>query len=101
MPYYFVPDKYGIFIDSTYYTRFDLCAQSDAACVIEAHLGGSEEFVLPLHLFTGDNAQIAASYAETAGHAALPPVWAFSPWMVMQATNREARKRLSAFTQLK
>lgn len=27
--------------------------------------------------------------------------WAFSPWMVMQATNREARKRLSAFTQLK
>ncbi|HGE9178512.1 TPA: isopentenyl-diphosphate delta-isomerase, partial [Escherichia coli] len=24
-----------------------------------------------------------------------------SPWMVMQATNREARKRLSAFTQLK
>ncbi|EJG7501027.1 isopentenyl-diphosphate delta-isomerase, partial [Escherichia coli] len=23
------------------------------------------------------------------------------PWMVMQATNREARKRLSAFTQLK
>ncbi len=27
--------------------------------------------------------------------------WAFSPWMVMQATNREARIRLSAFTQLK
>ena len=27
--------------------------------------------------------------------------WAFSPWMVMQATNREARKRLSAFTKLK
>lgn len=27
--------------------------------------------------------------------------WAFSPWMVMQATNREARKRLSAFTHLK
>ena len=90
VPYYFVPDKYGIFIDSTYYTRFDLCAQSDAACVIEAHLGGSEEFVLPLHLFTGDNAQIAASYAETAGHAVLPPVWAFSPWISANEWNRQS-----------
>ena len=27
--------------------------------------------------------------------------WAFSPWMVMQAANSEARKQLSAFTQLK
>ena len=89
VPYYFVPDKYGIFIDSTYYTRFDLCAQSDASCVIEARLGGTEDFALPLHFFTGNNAQIAASYAETAGHAALPPVWAFSPWISANEWNRQ------------
>lgn len=89
VPYYFVPDKYGIFIDSTYYTRFDLCAQSDASCVIEARLGGTEDFALPLHFFTGNNAQIAASYAETAGHAVLPPVWAFSPWISANEWNRQ------------
>ena len=89
VPYYFVPDKYGIFIDSTYYTRFDLCAQSDAACVIEVRLGGTKDFALPLHFFTGNNAQIAASYAETAGHAALPPVWAFSPWISANEWNRQ------------
>ena len=90
VPYYFVPDKYGLFVDSTYYSRFDLCAQSDTVCVIEARLGGTEEFALPLHFFTGDNAQIAASYAETAGHAVLPPVWAFSPWISANEWNRQS-----------
>lgn len=89
VPYYFVPDKYGLFVDTTYYSRFDLCMQSDASCVIEARLGGTEDFALPLHFFTGNNAQIAASYAETAGHAALPPVWAFSPWISANEWNRQ------------
>lgn len=90
VPYYFVPEKYGLFVDSTYYSRFELCTQSDTACVIEARLGGTEDFALPLYFFTGDNAQIAAGYAAAAGRAALPPVWAFSPWISANEWNRQS-----------
>lgn len=90
VPYYFVPEKYGLFVDSTYYSRFDVCAQSDTVCVIEARLGGTEDFALPLHFFTGDNAQIAAGYAAAAGRAALPPVWAFSPWISANEWNKQS-----------
>lgn len=82
IPYFFVPDKYGLYVDSTYYSRFEMCtANTGDTCVIEVDMGGTDGFELPVYLFSGDNGQIAASYAAVAGQAALPPVWAFGPWI--------------------
>lgn len=91
VPYYFVPDRYGLFADSTYYSRFEMCTDNTGdACVIEVDMGGTEAFELPIYLFTGSNAQIAASYAAVAGQAALPPVWAFGPWISANEWNRQS-----------
>lgn len=91
VPYYFVPNRYGLFVDSTYYSRFEMCTVNTGnACVIEVDMGGTEAFELPIHLFTGSNAQIAASYAAVAGQAALPPVWAFGPWISANEWNRQS-----------
>ena len=91
VPYYFVPGRYGLFVDSTYYSRFEMCtANTGDACVIEVDMGGTEEFELPVYLFTGDNAQIAASYAAAAGQAELPPVWAFGPWISANEWNKQS-----------
>lgn len=91
VPYYFVPDRYGLFVDSTYYSRFEMCTiNTGNTCVIEVDMGGTEDFELPVHLFTGDNAQIAAAYASVAGKAELPPVWAFGPWISANEWNKQS-----------
>ena len=91
VPYYFVPDKYGLFVDSTYYSKFEMCtANTGDTCVIDVDMGGTEAFALPIYLFAGDNAQIAASYAAVAGQAELPPVWAFGPWISANEWNKQS-----------
>ncbi len=91
VPYYFVPNKYGLFVDSTYYSRFEMCTANTAGkCVIEVDMGGTGKFKLPIYLFTGDNAKIMASYADVSGKAELPPVWAFGPWISANEWNRQS-----------
>ena len=34
-----------------------------------------------LHIFLGDNEEIAAEYADVNGHAAMPPEWSFGTWL--------------------
>lgn len=91
VPYYFVPEKYGLYVDSTYYSCFEMCTYAhEDSCVIEIDAGGTEAFSVPVYLFTGDNAQIAASYAGVAGKAELPPVWAFGPWISANEWNKQS-----------
>lgn len=91
VPYYFVPNKYGLFVDSTYYSSFAMAtSEHEDTCVIEIDTGSSTEFSVPIYLFAGDNSQIAASYARVAGQAALPPVWAFGPWLSANEWNRQS-----------
>lgn len=81
VPYYFVPDRYGLFVDSTYYSQFSMCDAVEDACVITVNTGGEEAFHVPIYFMMGTNTDISASYATLAGHAELPPVWAFGPWL--------------------
>lgn len=91
VPYYFVPDKYGLYVDSTHYSQFDMCSTShENSCVIEIHTGATDQFSVPIHLFTGTNAEIASSYASVAGSAELPPIWAFGPWISANEWNKQS-----------
>lgn len=91
VPYYFVPNRYGLFVDSTYYSSFSMCTeQNENTCIIEVDAGGAAEFTLPVYLFAGNNAEIAAGYAKVAGKAELPPVWAFGPWISANEWNRQS-----------
>ncbi len=90
VPYYFVPNTYGLFVDSTYYSRFSMCADKSDACVIEVNTGGKEAFSVPIYFLAGNNENIAASYARLAGKAELPPVWAFGPWISANEWNKQS-----------
>lgn len=91
VPYYFVPDRYGLFVDSTYFSSFAMAAQGrEDTCVIEIDTGGTGEFSVPVYLFAGNNRQIADSYAAVAGRAVLPPVWAFGPWISANEWDRQS-----------
>lgn len=90
VPYYFVPDTYGLYVDSTYYARFSMDDERAGACVIEAYTGGEADAAVPFYLFSGTNETISGQYADVAGHAVLPPAWAFGPWISANEWNRQS-----------
>lgn len=89
VPFYFVPDKYGLFVDSSCYSRFDMCAEREDACVVEVYADGGG-LCVPFYFITGDNAAILSKYSELAGKAELPPAWAFGPWISANEWNRQS-----------
>ena len=87
VPYYFVPDTYGLYVDSTYYTRFAIDTERENVCTIETAV---RDTGAAFYLFAGDNAAIAEGYACVAGNPVLPPVWAFGPWISANEWNRQS-----------
>lgn len=90
VPFYFVPDKYGLFVDSTCYSRFAMCSEREDACVVEVYTEDGDELSVPFYFITGDNADILSKYSELAGKAELPPAWAFGPWISANEWNRQS-----------
>lgn len=90
VPFYFVPDKYGLFVDSTCYSRFAMCSEREDACVVEVYTEDGDELSVPFYFITGDNADILSKYSELAGKAELPPSWAFGPWISANEWNRQS-----------
>ncbi len=87
VPYYFVPNTYGLYVDSTYYSRFAIDTERKNVCTVETAV---RDTGAAFYLFCGDNAAIAEGYACAAGKAVLPPVWAFGPWISANEWNRQS-----------
>lgn len=90
VPFFFVPDKYGLFVDSTCYSRFAMCSEREDACVVEVYTEDGDELSVPFYFITGGNADILSKYSELAGKAELPPAWAFGPWISANEWNRQS-----------
>jgi alpha-glucosidase (family GH31 glycosyl hydrolase) len=89
VPYYFVPDKYGFYIDSTYYSRFNIDTARDNVCRIDVTTGGDKNTGVDFYFFAGSNQEIADSYTDIVGKPVLPPVWAFGPWISANEWNKQ------------
>ena len=81
VPYYFVPDKYGFYLDSTYYSRFDMAKTQNNVNDVYATLGGDSDKTSTAYLFFGRNEQISDGFSDVVGKAQMLPVWAFGPWI--------------------
>lgn len=90
VPYYFVPDTYGLYVDSTGYSRFSMDDERPGACVIETRTDSGRDLSVPFYFYGGTNAEIAGQYAKTAGLPVLPPVWTFGPWISANEWNRQS-----------
>ena len=90
-PYYFVPNRYGLFVDSTYYSSFSMCTeQNENTCIIEVDAGGAAEFTLPVYLFAGNNAEIAAGYARSPERRNCRRCGRCGPWISANEWNRQS-----------
>jgi 1,3-alpha-isomaltosidase len=80
IPFLLSSAGYGIFVKSSRWMQFDLCASQGDRWTLEADLG--PEGKLPLTWFVDpDPIKIIGQFATHTGPVVLPPEWAFGLWM--------------------
>ncbi|MFN8528654.1 MAG: glycoside hydrolase family 31 protein [Anaerolineae bacterium] len=90
VPFLLSSAGYGVWVKSSRWMQFDLCATSPNEWVLEADL--SDEQSLELSWFTGtDPLAILRQFTDLTGKPVLPPLWTFGLWMSSNEWNSQAR----------
>lgn len=94
VPYYLCNNRYGLFVDTNQYVRFDMAKTNPEHITIYIDMQNTAQQV---YLFFGENEQISAQYAAVAGHASPMPAWAYGVWLSANEwnTQSEAMEQLS------
>jgi alpha-glucosidase (family GH31 glycosyl hydrolase) len=98
IPFLLSSEGYGIWVESSRWMQFDLCASQEDVWRLEADLPTDAQ--LRLHRFTGDALQVVAQFARKTGPVVLPPEWSFGLWMSGNEWNSQARVEHEVSTSL-
>ncbi len=95
MPFFVTEAGYGMHVATDRYVRFGLAPQLPGTMIIEAKTD-PDRLSLQSAVFLGTPADIVRAYSQSTGLTALPPKWAFGPWMSGNAwnTQREVEEQL-------
>lgn len=101
MPFFVTEAGYGMHVATDRYVRFALVPRLPGTMVIEAQIDAGQP-VLESTVLLGTPADIVCAYAKSTGATALPPKWAFGPWMSGNAWNaqREVERQLQLSDEL-
>jgi len=81
VPFYFTNSGYGFFLNSTYYSNFNLDKNKEQKCTITANYGNDAK-PYEYYLFASeDMKQIISSFAEVTCKPAELEVWSLGPWI--------------------
>lgn len=86
-PFYTSSVGYGLFVNSTRTTEFDLGASDPSVVSFSTSMGSQQ--ALDYYIFTGSPTEILDGYTAVTGRAKLPPKWAFGPWMSANEWNTQ------------
>ncbi|MBE2271086.1 MAG: glycoside hydrolase family 31 [Anaerolinea sp.] len=90
IPFLLSSAGYGVWVESSRWMQFDLCASAPDEWVLEADLSADQS--LTLHWFANDDPlAIIRQFTMKTGKPALPPLWAFGLWMSANEWNSQAR----------
>ncbi len=93
IPYFVSTKKYGLLVNSTYYSKFQMAAGEAAADQyrFSVHTGGSVQSMLDYTIYTGsDMKEAVANYAENVALPQLPPKWGFGLWLSANEWDRQS-----------
>lgn len=91
VPFYITNNKYGLYLNSTYYSQFRLATDVTDKCTIQVNTGGNVNKNLELFFFTGsDYKNIISDYGDVTGKPALPATWALGPWISANEWNTQS-----------
>ena len=89
VPFYISSKGYGLFLDTAYYSTFDLGSHFQDLLSITADLEGKDSS-FSFRIFVGNPKEIIQNYTNVTGKPVLPPTWAFGPWMSSNNWDRDS-----------
>ncbi|MCK9281298.1 MAG: hypothetical protein M0P71_11800 [Melioribacteraceae bacterium] len=82
VPFYFTNNNYGFFLNSTYYSRFNLDTDKTNKCEIIANYGRKFSGEFQYYLFADkESKNIITNFAAITGKSDRIPVWTLGPWI--------------------
>ncbi|MEW6232059.1 MAG: TIM-barrel domain-containing protein [Chloroflexota bacterium] len=82
IPFFINSAGYGIYLNTTYYSVFNIATYISTMYGFTRDTGGSLSSILDYYFINGPNPKdIITRYTDITGKPALPPKWVFGPWM--------------------
>ena len=82
VPFYFTSNNYGLFLNSTYYSRFNLDTDKTNKCELIANYGRKFSGEFQYYLFADKQTnQIITNFSSLTGKSERIPVWTLGPWI--------------------
>ncbi|HDQ72971.1 MAG TPA: DUF4968 domain-containing protein [Chloroflexi bacterium] len=95
IPFFISSKGYGIFLDTTYFSIFNLATGSSDRYGFTANAGMRDDAIFDYYFIRDDDPEgIIEKYTDVSGKPTLPPKWAFGLWMSSNAWNKESEVRL-------
>jgi alpha-glucosidase (family GH31 glycosyl hydrolase) len=90
MPFFVTSRNYGIYLNTTCYSKFDMASTNTGQYVFEANAAESDSDILDYYIISGDtSADIIGKYNGISGMPQELPKWAFGLWMSANEWNTQ------------
>ena len=91
IPFFLNTSGYGVYLNSTYYSKFNLATQRSDMYGFTADTGGSPTSMLDYYFIGGTNLKdVVSNYTDITGKPSLLPKWAFGLWMSANEWDRQS-----------
>lgn len=90
VPFFYSSKGYGVYLNSTYYSQFDMAATSASQYTFRADTNGASATPLDYYLISGNPSEVISGYTQLTGKPQELPKWAFGLWMSANEWDRQS-----------
>lgn len=90
VPFFYSSRGYGLYLNTTCYSRFDMASTHNNKYAFEVKTEGSANSMLDYYVFAGNPVDVIGSYTDISGKAQEVPKWAFGLWMSANEWDRQS-----------
>lgn len=91
VPFFYSSNGYGLYLNSTFYSKFDMAASAFDRYVFTAQTGGGMDALLDYFIFGGNSAaDVVGGYSRVSGLPQKLPKWVFGLWMSANEWDRQS-----------
>lgn len=91
IPFFINTNGYGIYLNSTYHSKFRLATERTDMYSFTANTGGDSSSIIDYYFIYGnDMKDVISNFTDITEKPALPPKWAFGLWMSANEWDRQS-----------
>lgn len=90
VPFFYSSQGYGIYLNSTCYSQFDMASTVSDRYTFTAETSGDADGTLDYYLFSGTPSEVISGYTQISGRPQELPKWAFGLWMSANEWDRQS-----------